>query len=91
MKAIIFDTLLIALIAVYMTNDFKISIYPFKVGIERFNWVLSIGLFLVLFGFFLSCGYCQHLGKRDSGYWQGYEAGIKATIEVLKDKNSSKQ
>ena len=91
MKAIIFNTLMIALIAVFMTNDFKITITPFKIGVERFNWVLSIGLFLVLLGFFLSCGYCKHLGKKDSGYWKGYEAGIEATIEFVENKNSSKQ
>ncbi len=75
-----------AVISVYATNDFRVSFRPFKVDIVHFNWGFSVGLFLVLLGFFLAAGYGRHLGKKDSGYYNGYQDAIDDAVELVEKK-----
>lgn len=90
MKDILISILWFALMAVILTTDYRLSFRPLKFSIEHFNWGYTIGLFLVLVGFFISVGYARHLGKRDSGYFEGHKDGVKDAIELIEKKYGKK-
>lgn len=90
MKEVLISILYFAIISFAITTDYRISFRPIKFSIEHFNWGLTLGLFLVLIGFFIACGYCRHLGKQDTGYYKGYEDGVNKAIEMVQEKYGKK-
>lgn len=90
MKDILISILWIAIISFVTTNDYHISFRPMKFSIEHFNWGYTVGLFLILVGFSLSVGYARHLGKSDSGYFEGHKDGVNDAIEMVQKKYGKK-
>lgn len=90
MKDILISILWFAVISFAITTNYHISFRPLKFSIEHFNWGLTLGLFLVLLGFFIACGYSRHLGKHDTGYYKGYEDGGNDAIELVQEKYGKK-
>ena len=91
MKDILVVLLGIALFSFVVTNDFRISLKPLRFEIETFNWGLTIGLFFIIFGVFISTGYARHLGKKDSGYFEGYKEAVKDCVELLDKSKTTKK
>lgn len=90
MKDILISILCFAFLSFAITNDYHLSFRPLKISVEHFNWGYTIGLFLILVGFFLSVGYARHLGKQDSGYFEGHRDGVNDAIEMVQKKYGKK-
>ena len=79
MKTILFTAILI--IGLLGVGDLTITFKPFSISLP--GWYKPVGILL----FFLSMA-VYTIGEYTKGYKQGFDAGIKECVEILKKKNS---
>lgn len=65
-----------------LISQVEITFKPFSISLPY--WHRAVGILLIIIGIWL-----YNTGELFSGYKQGYNDGIKKTIEYLKDKSKA--
>ena len=78
------------LVALFATGAVKFCFKTIRLTFDCANLINFLGLFFIALGLCFFGGYNRHIGKKESGYWEGYKDAIDDAIEVLDKKNSSK-